>query len=816
MALHKIDSSNIPAIGPIFATAGVDDDFQAVHFQEDENGIEMLMNELPFQEQTVKNESVSEGVFTARFDEDCQEPDSKGSFPAHSQNDHSVQQHIQIRQDGPNSQEEVEYQIQPVRKKRRRDNEPAPTVQGDLFGCSRNRNDLQFISGIENDTDFKDWIDELELEKSTVLTELVNGGVSTTMHGEDSQAPDSEVSFPAFSQDAQTVQQHINIRKYEPDNHEEVEIETHPVQKKRRLDNEPPPIVEGDVLVCSGNENEFQSIPGLEDDNDIKNWINELESEKSNVKKEIVDEGVSTTIYDPDSQAPDSEVSYPAISRDGQTVHRHIEIRKDEPDIQEEQEPEILASRKKRQLENVLPHTIEDNLLGWPTNVNGFQSILGLENDDDIKNWINEMELEKSKFEKELVNEDVNTTKVFEDSQAPDTGATCDQASQVAQIGPQYTQVMENTTNSEEEPETEIQPAPKNCPLDSQPALNDEQVVMQQPNNENNITSSFAYDSEVPPFPAPLEELDDADPPCPLPTDSSTQDKNSGSPTIHEATSAQITVASVENQIEQPSKVESIDNNLKSALDTFYAASYKRFEMARPTVQFDTSNSDHVCDLGLLPATKKMKRNLMLKRDLLNIIESEMIHGRPVNDTLFMEDFAICFLDHLKFDHVCPACETFFTTTRAYSKHFVRHGRSIYCPYRCGTSFTRMESLKRHLKSNHPCGLDMQNEEPGGFRCRKDGCEKLLKSRQALAFHTWKLHGREDRLCRICRARVDNAEEMRTHLLTEHDLTEGEPLSYVCDVEGCNQRCRTGNGLIQHKNLKHGTKNCTQPNQTNS
>lgn len=79
----------------------------------------------------------------------------------------------------------------------------------------------------------------------------------------------------------------------------------------------------------------------------------------------------------------------------------------------------------------------------------------------------------------------------------------------------------------------------------------------------------------------------------------------------------------------------------------------------------------------------------------------------------------------------------------------------------------------------------------------------LLKSRHSLALHTLFIHDRESRVCRGCRSIIDNAEEMRAHLQTEHGIRKGEPLSFACDDEGCNKTFKTQKGLNQHISIMH-------------
>lgn len=458
-----------------------------------------------------------------------------------------------------------------------------------------------------------------------------------------------------------------------------------------------------------------QSIQGLEDDTYVKKWIDEMELEEGKVERESFNAGVNIKTYGEECQDSNYEVPGDQGTGVAQSVPQNFKCMEYPRNIQKELETEIQALANNCQIGNQT--AVHDKRNVMQSSRNGFQPAHGLEDGNDMKRWIVEMHSDDTKFANEFVNKGVSNPIYFEDSQAPDIEAPFDKATNAPESVARSSEVLEDLHTRLEELDNEVKNVPRNCPVENQPALNDEPGIMDFLINESAITSSLVNDSDLHQLQTVLLTFNDENLLSPLPIYGSIDNNNFGSSTSNQPTAAQLPIAPFKIQSEQPTDFESTDEYLKSAMDKFYVAAYKRLNMARPTVRSESSSSDPVCDVGLLPESEDIKRKIMLNSDLLLILETEIKQGKDVNDDVFMEIFAIQFLDHLKFKYLCPCCESFFRTSQVYSQHFVRHGTKITCPYRCGSSFTRLSSLTRHLKTNHRCGSEMQNKEPGLFRC---------------------------------------------------------------------------------------------------
>lgn len=256
-----------------------------------------------------------------------------------------------------------------------------------------------------------------------------------------------------------------------------------------------------------------------------------------------------------------------------------------------------------------------------------------------------------------------------------------------------------------------------------------------------------------------------------------------------------------------PASGRSIEEQIEYALDRFYDHAYKQYKIANPSSIDSDSTFDQICRKENLPVGHDLKEFVVSKDEVRVLIQNEVSRGSMTEENLmdssFMENFANNFLTVIKFVYLCPSCESFFKTAPIFENHFEKREKKMVCPYRCGSSFKYVSTLKRHMKSIHGCGSETECEDVGVFHCTSPGCTQAFQSRKALGFHDLRTHGRRRRVCTVCRATLESAAALRAHLEREHGVIEGEPLPYECDVEGCVKRCRTEAGLNKHKLLKH-------------
>lgn len=245
---------------------------------------------------------------------------------------------------------------------------------------------------------------------------------------------------------------------------------------------------------------------------------------------------------------------------------------------------------------------------------------------------------------------------------------------------------------------------------------------------------------------------------------------------------------------------------LQDAIRHFYHTAYEWLEMAPPSSAADTTATEPLC----VPEHKvrrirgnRTKLQVFPKADVSSMLMKEMWKGRDLGNMMLVAAFARFFLDHHQFKDLCPSCGTFYKNNKAYSSHMVKNDGKLQCLYRCGTTFTRTQALRLHMKTQHGRGTESYQRALKVFRCVVPGCGQEFQSRAGLFRHTRNAHGSGLAPCPHCRIVLENPSAMNAHLLAAHGLQAGEPLPFACDVEGCTTRCRTENGVQQHKRLVH-------------
>lgn len=358
--------------------------------------------------------------------------------------------------------------------------------------------------------------------------------------------------------------------------------------------------------------------------------------------------------------------------------------------------------------------------------------------------------------------------------------------------------------------EEKIQPASKKRRLDNCSIDVDSEHSLQHYPNRNNVRESSMVEIEPFPFSTTSLPVEQIEPETRLPVEKNNSDFDMTVAKVHQLEADQLQVSSPHSVDQHSQHGQPIDNNKVSiAMVHFYDAAYRWFNLSRPNFMLENQCSDPVCQGGYLPVGHEMKGLVLSKTGVMKIIEAEMRQGKDVTDECFMETFANVFLNEGKFEHMCVSCESFFKRGRSFSKHFIRlpgwKGAVIKCPYRCGASFLNLESLKRHVRSTHWCGSEKHEVEPGVFRCSEEGCGKQFQSRKGLTLHLSNYHNYtyDSKFCALCKTFFESNDALRVHLRTKHGVRDGDSERYVCDVEGCNKRCRTENGINQHKKIKH-------------
>ncbi|KAK3096932.1 hypothetical protein FSP39_004907 [Pinctada imbricata] len=110
--------------------------------------------------------------------------------------------------------------------------------------------------------------------------------------------------------------------------------------------------------------------------------------------------------------------------------------------------------------------------------------------------------------------------------------------------------------------------------------------------------------------------------------------------------------------------------------------------------------------------------------------------------------------------HICQACGRFFSTTTEYRQHIQTHqGESAFLCLRCGMKYNAGEYYDKHYRHHKTCD------------------------------------------CNLCTFTCDDQQELRGHILTDHNITwDGQPLSYKC--EECGEKF-SRRSLLEIHNKQH-------------
>lgn len=298
--------------------------------------------------------------------------------------------------------------------------------------------------------------------------------------------------------------------------------------------------------------------------------------------------------------------------------------------------------------------------------------------------------------------------------------------------------------------------------------------------------------------------------------DESNGDINMSIETVHQVDPAvdQMQDTISRDEYPQPAADLPIDKNkVEAAMEHFYDAAFNWFNLSSRNIRSEQTMSDPICHGGYLPGGHELRQFIVPKSSIRELIETEMRLGNDVSNESLIKSFAKHILDNEEFAYMCPSCQTFFKTPESFKKHFIWRtgwkGAAMDCPYCCSWSFTNLYALKRHMKSQHWYGSEKYEVEPGVFMCNEEGCGRQFPTRKGLSAHLMGIHKSGTNLCRLCRTQFESKGALREHLISKHgirqkdSLRERDSLPYRCDVEGCNMRCRTENGIIQHKRAKH-------------
>lgn len=284
------------------------------------------------------------------------------------------------------------------------------------------------------------------------------------------------------------------------------------------------------------------------------------------------------------------------------------------------------------------------------------------------------------------------------------------------------------------------------------------------------------------------------------------RDSNFGSSSMYARQATQACTSLQPGGSSQPVLDHSSSACLQDALKQFYETAYEWFEMAPPPTGVDISSTEPACvpdHQGHGTQSLDTHLSILPKLAISEMLVEEMRKGRDLRNMVFVSAFAKFLLEQQKFKDLCLSCGTFYRNPKVYVKHLVKGSGKFRCLYRCGTTFTRTDTLRKHMRQHHGRGAGPSATEFSIFRCDVPGCDHESPSRAGLFQHTRIVHGSGLAPCPICRIVVDSQAAMNAHMLTAHGLQAGQPLPFECDVDGCTARCRTESGLQQHKRRVH-------------
>lgn len=276
---------------------------------------------------------------------------------------------------------------------------------------------------------------------------------------------------------------------------------------------------------------------------------------------------------------------------------------------------------------------------------------------------------------------------------------------------------------------------------------------------------------------------------------------NAGSSAMYQAQALQSSTPQSVGANTTPVLDHSASATLQGALNQFYDTAFQWFGMATPAPA--NVLCAPLCNIEIEPSNSVSAIYTARQSAISKLLRDEIEKGENLADNQFVESFAKVMLDQVKFKCLCPCCLTLFCDAIIFTKHLIKREGSFRCLYRCGASFTRSHSLRRHMKLLHGRQIDESQIEPNLFRCTEPGCDDHFFSRCSLLKHAHRRHGSAKGPCKVCRIVFNTKAEMDAHLLSAHGIIEGQPLPFACDVEGCNVRCRTEVGLQQHKSRMH-------------
>ena len=141
------------------------------------------------------------------------------------------------------------------------------------------------------------------------------------------------------------------------------------------------------------------------------------------------------------------------------------------------------------------------------------------------------------------------------------------------------------------------------------------------------------------------------------------------------------------------------------------------------------------------------------------------------------------------------------------SVHFSEENEGFVCP-KCTQISNSYDSLKEHIKENHPKSCNICNEEVKNmsahirtqhsddskkFKCEK--CEFSTHTQKNLTQHIYVRHKKDEhKKCDICDKRFPQAFLLKQHMEITH---KGENKRHICDK--CGKSFAYKNGIKDHK-----------------
>ena len=132
----------------------------------------------------------------------------------------------------------------------------------------------------------------------------------------------------------------------------------------------------------------------------------------------------------------------------------------------------------------------------------------------------------------------------------------------------------------------------------------------------------------------------------------------------------------------------------------------------------------------------------------------------------------------------------------------------------CDAAFPRKSELIQHRKEHWPESDDSDNsddeETPRYYKCAYEDCDKRVQTRAELVKHQW-IHRRpvsqvetEDNVCDICNEFFWFPEELRNHMMDDHDAAgHSASTTYQCPYMYCTKQFDSKAELSKHTETDH-------------